>query len=106
MTLVRYRAWDARSQTCWSMDFPPIETRAFPGNRDEAYRAGITPRMRSGTLDSSKLGGGLGGSLRGAWIEDLNLAEAGKVTGVERQYPIYPVHVHGRYESGIVSILS
>jgi hypothetical protein len=41
------------------MDFPAIETRAFPGNREEAYRAGITPRMRSGTLDSSKLGGGL-----------------------------------------------
>jgi len=31
-------------------------TRAFPGKREEAYRAGITPRMLSGTLDSSKLG--------------------------------------------------
>src|SRR5580692_7565286 len=45
------------------MDFPAIGTRAFPGNRDEAYRAGITPRMRSGTLDSSKLGEGVGGAV-------------------------------------------
>src|SRR5580698_1128925 len=61
VTLVRYRACEARSQTCCSMDLPPIEMRAFPGNREEAYRAGITPRMRSGTLDSSKLRAGLVG---------------------------------------------
>src|SRR5580700_9188409 len=40
------------------MDFPPMETRAFPGKREEAYRAGITPRMLSGTLDSSKFAAG------------------------------------------------
>src|SRR5579871_7008456 len=35
------------------MVFPAIETRALPGNREDAYRAGITPRIRSGTIDGS-----------------------------------------------------
>src|SRR4051812_15587134 len=35
------------------MLFPPIETRAFPGNREDAYRAGMTPRIRCGTIDIS-----------------------------------------------------
>src|SRR5260370_40044668 len=40
------------------MVFPAIETRAFPGNREEAYRAGIPPRIRCGTIDSSIVDGG------------------------------------------------
>src|SRR5512146_2036301 len=30
-----------------------METRALPGNREEEYRAGITPRIRCGTLEYS-----------------------------------------------------
>src|SRR5690606_31565892 len=32
----------ARSYTHWIRGFPPISTRGFPGNRLEAYRAGMT----------------------------------------------------------------
>src|SRR6266446_657720 len=35
------------------MVFPAIETRALPGNREDAYRAGITPRIRCGTIEYS-----------------------------------------------------
>ena len=44
-------ACEARSHTCCSMGFPAIETRAFPGNREDAYRAGITPRILCGTIE-------------------------------------------------------
>jgi hypothetical protein len=30
-----------------------METRALPGKREEEYRAGITPRIRCGTLEYS-----------------------------------------------------
>src|SRR5438309_425784 len=33
------------------MGFPAREARAFPGNRDEANRAGITPRIRVRTSE-------------------------------------------------------
>ena len=60
-----------------------METRAFPGNLEEAYRAGITPRIRSGTLDSSKLRAelvGLRKRLRkSVRINNLHLAEPGEV---------------------------
>src|SRR5208282_5879034 len=35
------------------MVFPAIETRALPGNREDAYRAGMTPRIRCGTIEDS-----------------------------------------------------
>jgi hypothetical protein len=35
------------------MGFPAIVARAFPGKREEANRAGITPRIRVGTIDHS-----------------------------------------------------
>src|ERR1700691_5029758 len=35
------------------MGLPAIVARAFPGNREEANRAGITPRIRVGTIDHS-----------------------------------------------------
>src|SRR4051812_31604154 len=35
------------------MVFPAIETRALPGNLEDAYLAGITPRMLSGTIEYS-----------------------------------------------------
>src|SRR5690242_10182870 len=35
------------------MDLPAMRTRAFPGNRTEEYRAGITPRILVGTFDHS-----------------------------------------------------
>src|SRR5208282_2784989 len=35
------------------MGLPAIVARAFPGNREEANRAGITPRIRVGTIDVS-----------------------------------------------------
>src|ERR1700723_2266605 len=35
------------------MGLPAIVARAFPGNREEANRAGITPRIRIGTIDIS-----------------------------------------------------
>src|SRR5579859_4826474 len=42
-----------RSQTCSSMVLEPRVARALPGNREEAYRAGITPRIRRGTQKST-----------------------------------------------------
>jgi len=39
------------------MGFPAIETRALPGNREDAYRAGITPRIRCGTIEDITTGG-------------------------------------------------
>jgi len=33
------------------MGFPAIRVRDFPGNREEANRAGITPRNLFGTID-------------------------------------------------------
>src|SRR5512138_854272 len=41
------------------MVFPAIEARGFPGNREEANRAGTTPKIRRGTYDTST--GGRGG---------------------------------------------
>jgi hypothetical protein len=35
------------------MGFPAIEARAFPGNLEEANRAGITPRIRVRTSECS-----------------------------------------------------
>src|SRR5882762_1615617 len=35
------------------MGFPAIRVRAFPGKREEANRAGITPKIRVGTIDLS-----------------------------------------------------
>src|SRR5580704_19068009 len=35
------------------MGLPAIVARAFPGNREEANRAGITPRIRVCTIDHS-----------------------------------------------------
>jgi len=32
-----------------------METSALPGKREEEYRAGITPRIRCGTLEYSTL---------------------------------------------------
>src|SRR5580700_4307398 len=63
------------------MDFPPMETRAFPGKREEAYRAGITPRMLSGTLDSSKFAAGAARGARapGAWRQLHALASGGRM---------------------------
>src|ERR1017187_5372047 len=46
-----------RSQTCCSMVLEPRVARALPGNREEAYRAGITPRIRRGTQKSTIVGG-------------------------------------------------
>src|SRR3982751_4778020 len=42
-----------RAQTCSSMVLEPRVARALPGNREEAYRAGITPRIRRGTQKST-----------------------------------------------------
>jgi hypothetical protein len=33
------------------MDLPAMETSALPGNREDANRAGITPRILGGTID-------------------------------------------------------
>jgi hypothetical protein len=30
-----------------------MEERDFPGNLEDAYRAGMTPRIRCGTIDNS-----------------------------------------------------
>src|SRR5215471_19615617 len=49
--LVRYLACEARSQTCWSMLLPARGARTLPGSREDAYRAGMTPRIRCGTID-------------------------------------------------------
>src|SRR5579871_5307506 len=38
------------------MDFPPMAARALPGNLEDAYRAGITPRILGGTIEDSTLG--------------------------------------------------
>src|ERR1700733_10600484 len=54
-TSVRYRAWQVRSHTCWSIVLPAMEARALPGKREEEYRAGITPRIRCGTLEYSTM---------------------------------------------------
>src|ERR1700733_9170118 len=35
------------------MGLPAMVARAFPGKREEANRAGITPRIRVGTIDIS-----------------------------------------------------
>src|ERR1700722_15411287 len=35
------------------MGLPAIVARAFPGKREEANRAGITPKIRVGTIDVS-----------------------------------------------------
>jgi hypothetical protein len=35
------------------MGLPAIVARGFPGKREEAKRAGITPRIRVGTIDDS-----------------------------------------------------
>ena len=51
MVRVRYRACEARSHTCWSIDFEEIWERTLPGKRVEAKRAGITPRILRGTGD-------------------------------------------------------
>src|SRR5215472_11102711 len=56
--LVRYLESDTRSKTLWSMVFVPpfrsgIGTRTLPGNREDAYRAGITPRILRRTGDDS-----------------------------------------------------
>src|SRR4029078_4136118 len=37
------------------MDLPAIRASALPGNRTEAYRAGMTPRIRSGTFESNMI---------------------------------------------------
>jgi len=39
------------------MDFPAIIARDFPGKREEANRAGITPRILVGTIDLSRIAG-------------------------------------------------
>src|SRR5690606_31204870 len=49
----KYRAALARSKTCCNIVFPAMTERAFPGKRDEANLAGITPRIRVGTFDHS-----------------------------------------------------
>ena len=41
-----------------SIDLPAIGTRALPGKREEAYRAGITPRILCGTIEDSTGGKG------------------------------------------------
>ena len=53
MTWERYRAELARSKTCCSIVLPAMTARALPGKRDDANRAGITPRIRVGTFDHS-----------------------------------------------------
>jgi hypothetical protein len=35
------------------MGFPAMRARAFPGKREEANRAGITPKVLVGTIDHS-----------------------------------------------------
>ena len=37
------------------MGFPAREASALPGNREEANRAGITPRVLLGTIDHSTI---------------------------------------------------
>jgi hypothetical protein len=37
-----------------------MRVRAFPGKREEANRAGITPRILVGTIDLIIVGGGVG----------------------------------------------
>src|ERR1700730_8210003 len=44
------------------MGFPARGARAFPGKREEANRAGITPRILVGTIDHSIVDGSRGGS--------------------------------------------
>src|ERR1700731_268877 len=44
------------------MGFPAIRVRAFPGKREEANRAGITPKIRVGTIDLSTARGRRGKS--------------------------------------------
>jgi hypothetical protein len=39
------------------MGFPAMSARAFPGKREEANRAGITPRIVFGTIDLSTVEG-------------------------------------------------
>ena len=52
IVLVRYRAWEARSYTCCSMVLEAMGARTLPGKREEANRAGITPRILRGTARS------------------------------------------------------
>src|ERR1051325_9502282 len=47
--LVMYRAFEARSYTCWSIGLDAMGARTLPGKREEAKRAGITPRILRGT---------------------------------------------------------
>src|SRR5579862_3684304 len=56
------------------MVLPPMETRALPGNREEAYRAGITPRMRCGTLEDIINRDSRAGHVFDSHVLDCNLA--------------------------------
>src|SRR5581483_1521513 len=56
--LDRYLESETRSKTCWSMVLPApvrsgIGTSTLPGNLEEAYRAGITPKILRRTGDDS-----------------------------------------------------
>jgi hypothetical protein len=53
-----------------------METRALPGKREEEYRAGITPRIRCGTLEYSTeeaAGEGIRKSISGIHILEVHV---------------------------------
>ena len=67
--LKRLDCWQ-RSTTRWIRGFPAIGANAFPGNRVEAYRAGMRPRI-SIKLSLTKPGPYQSGRNQSKWIARL-----------------------------------
>jgi hypothetical protein len=50
MISAKDRASWQRSATCWIKGLPAIKASGFPGNREEPYRAGMIPTIRTGDI--------------------------------------------------------
>src|SRR5271154_4961240 len=86
------------------MGFPAMRVRDFPGNREEANRAGITPRNLFGTIDHITSEGAMEGSVSGS-VSCLKLTPDGETIRllIRRGARTHASRVYTRVNAGLAS---